>query len=270
MNVSIDFKKFVKPVKVIVPILRGSFKYNGKEYKVNSSDSGWFEVELQGNKATILNPAIVSSYKKDFNLIRGYVFNEQFIFWNFDVGKRKTNKEVMTDIYFNTCPSFSSVIVVIWEDGKLYYYEPNYKDSFIYTVKNTVESGEEYKDLKGLTPELRTLCLFYELNKQRLEEFKTEQEAEKLRQTLHGRLILSFRRTGAELLRYSISGNRIVVDWKIGNQEFNSVLNKDTFRVIEAGYCCSGEDTLHSVHSLVILADDYQKEGLIYKTRDRR
>lgn len=56
----------------------------------------------------------------------------------------------MTDIYFNTCPSFSSVIAVIWEDNKLYYYLPNYRDSFIYTVKMIIENNDLiYKTREG-------------------------------------------------------------------------------------------------------------------------
>jgi hypothetical protein len=266
--VIVDFEKFNKPIKTIVPILNGKFKYNGKRYNCNNNNSGWFYVELQGNECIDKSPVFMMD-KLDFNFIKGYVFNEQFIFQSFEVGKRKTGKEVVTDIYLNTSPSFSSIIAVIWEDSKLYYFAPNYKDSFIYTVKNTVESNGDVKTLKGLTPELRTLCLFCELEKQRLEELKAEQEAEKLKKTLHGRLILAFRRTGAELLKYSTSGNRIIVDWKIGEQGFNSVINKDDFKVLECGYCCSGDDKRHNIHSMVNLAKDYDEQNLIYKTRER-
>lgn len=262
----IDFDDFNKPIKTIVPILNGKFKYNGKQYNCNCFDSGWFTVEIQGNNSRIIEEAIF--YDCNFDTIQGYIFNEQFIFFNFDVGLRKTGKEIMTDIYFNSCPSFSSIIAIIWEDGKLYYFKPNYRDSFIYDVKNIMENNEEIKSLKGLTPELRTLCLFYELEKQKLEELKAEKENEKLKKTLHVRLVLAFKRVNAELLQYSISGKRIIIDWRIGRQEFNSVLNKKDFCVIEAGYCMSGEDKRHNIHSMVLLAKDYDKDDLIYKTRE--
>ena len=265
-NMIIDLNKFNNPMEAIVPILNGKFKYEGKIYYGNNSESGWFKVRLQGNTYEKTDSFIS---KKDFNLIQGYIFNNKFIFQNFDVGKRKTGKEVMTDIYFNICPSFSSVIAVIWEDGKLYYYLPNYRDSFIYTVKMIIEDNGDIKKLRGLTPELRTLCLFYELEKQRLEELKIEQETEKLKKSLEGRLVLAFKRVGAELLRYSITGNRIVVDWKINKQKFNSVINKNNFSVIEAGYCLSGDDKHHNIHSIVMLAKDYDEQNLIYKTRER-
>lgn len=264
----IDLEKFNKSIKTIVPILNGKFKYNGKKYNCNSNDSGWFNVEIKGNDCINKEPFFMLN-KLNFKIIQGYILNNQFIFKNFDEGRRRVGKEIMTDIYFNFCPSFSSIIAVIWEDGKLYYFSPNYRDSFIYKIKSIMENNEDIKDVKGLIPELRTLCLFYELEKQRLEELKAEKEVEKLKQTLHGRLILSFRRVGAQLIKYSISGNRIIVDWKIGRQEFNSILNKDTFKILECGFCCSGDDKRHNIHSMVILAKDYEEDGLIYKTRER-
>jgi len=264
----INLEKYANVINTIVPIISGTFKYKGKKYNISFSESGWYEVEIKGNDCRKISQTVMIDYKEKLNTIRGYVFNEQFIFQNFDVGKRRTGREIMTDIYLNMCPSFSSIIAVIWEDGKLYYYQPNYRDSFIYTVKNIIESDGDIKGLKGLTPELRTLCLFYELEKQQLEELKAEQEAEKLRKTMHGRLILAFRRVGAELIQYSITGNRIIADWRIGRQEFNSVIDSETFRVLEAGYCMSGQDFKHNIHSLVLLAKDYDKDGLIYKTRE--
>lgn len=264
----VDFEKFNKSIQVIVPVLKGNFKYKGKRYNCNSFDSGWFNVKIKGNDSKIIDNVVFSEYN-NFNFIKGYVFNEQFIFQSFEVGIRKIGREVMTDIYLNKCPSFSSIIGVIWEDGKIYFYSPNYKDSFIYTVKSIIENDGNIKSLKGLTPELRTLCLFYELEKQRLEELKAEEEIEKLKKTLYGRLVLSFKRTGAELIKYSISGSRIIVDWRIGRQGFNSVLDKNTFRVLECGYCCSNDDRRHNIHSMVNLAKDYDEQNLIYKTRER-
>jgi hypothetical protein len=261
----IDFDKLASSQITTVPILQGSFKYKGKRYSSEERASGWYDVEITGNNYKVLSPQYVP---EEVDLIRGYVFENQFVFQNFNVGKRKTGKEVMTDIHFNTCDSFTSIFARLWEDGQLYYHSPNYTDSFIYSVKEAMDKKEEIRNLKGLTPELRTLCLFHELELQRMEEAKAEQEAEKLRQTLHGRLILSFRRVGAELIKYSTKGNRIIVDWSIGEQEFNSVLDKDTFRVIEAGYCMSGDDRRHNIHSMVVLAKDYDERGKIYKTRD--
>ena len=79
----------------------------------------------------------------------------------------------------------------------------------------------------------------------------------------------SFELAGAEMLNYSITGKRIIIDWQIkgGGYKYNSVIDTDTFKVIEAGYCMSGADKRFNVIGLIKTAEEYEENGLIYITR---
>ena len=79
----------------------------------------------------------------------------------------------------------------------------------------------------------------------------------------------SFELAGAEMLNYSITGKRIIIDWQIkgGGYKYNSVIDIDTFNVIEAGYCMSGDDKKHNITSMIKTAEIYEEDRLTYITR---
>lgn len=264
----INLDKFDKEIEVIVPIANGFFCYRNKQYRLDQNVNGWYKVKIKGNDAELIELLMPDLMEQNgFTIIKGYVFNNNIIFQNFDVGFRKTGYEVMAELYFNEVDNFTSIEAIYW-DRKLFYYRPNYSDFFISEVKQVLDNGEDIKQIKGITQELKTICLFHELEQKKIKELKKQEEENVLKQTLEGQLYLSFKRVGAEIINYSITGNRIIVDWSINSQDFNSILDRNTFQVIEAGYCMSGHDKEHSLHSMVVLAKQYDKEDLIYKTRN--
>ena len=212
----------------------------------------------------------------NYKTIVGYTYNNKFIPGNFDVGLRHAGIEIMTDLWLNTAPTFSSVEAIIWEDKNLYYCRPRYSDMFIHEVKNIYDNPGNIKisNVRGMTPELKTLYLFHDIERIRIKELaekvRKAQEFEEFKKTLQGRLMVNFARVGATILNYSISGNRITVDWRLDvtGRKFNSVIEADSLRIIEAGFCLSGHDKEHSVTSIVKLAEVYEEDNLIYKTRD--
>ena len=265
------------PVKVVVPIIGNKFQYHRKKYTVNHVENGWYRVSLRGNNATVLEDVMIelevlSSHKT----IAGYTYNNKFIPANFDVGRRHAGIEIMTDLFLNHAPTFSSVEAIIWEDKNIYYYRPRYSDLFIHEIKNIYDNSKNTKisNVRGITPELKTLYLFHDIErikvKELAEKVKKAQELEEFKKTLQGRLMVNFARVGATILNYSISGNRVTIDWKLDatGRNFNSVIEADSLRVIEAGYCMSGRDKDHSVTSMVKLAEVYEEDDLIYKTRN--
>jgi len=270
----IDLNKFTSKTTAIVPLIKGHFQYNRKKYNTLTNLSGWYEVEIQGNDVEIINPVFIETEDIKDNIIKGFIYHNKIIFQNFDVGKRKIGHEVMTDLHLNNTSTFTSIEAIIWEDKKLYYYRPNYKDTFIYEIKFFFDDGQNLpKTFKGLTPEYKTLYLFHEIEKIELkviqEKLQKEKEIEEFKKTLQGRLILAFNTVGGKILNYSVSNNRITVDWELeSGSQFNSVINADTFQVIEAGYCMSGFDKDHSLTSMVELAKDYEERDVIYKTRE--
>jgi hypothetical protein len=260
----LDFKDFVKEKKAIVPILKNSFQYHSKKY-ITSSEDGWYEVNIRGNDFDIVTPIY------DFNncnliKVRGYSYNNLFIFNNFDVAKRKWRYNISATLNFNSAPTFSAIEAIVWEDKNVYYSQIDYSNYKIYELKSCFDSESPLENLKGITPELRHVFLFHVLERESLRQVLEEK---RLKESVPYRLKRSFEIAGAEMLDYSVTGKRIIVDWKIknGGQKFNSVLDSDTFKVIEAGYCMSNDDGRHNITSMIKTAELYDEDRLIHITR---
>ncbi len=276
---SIDFNKFVGPKEIIVPIVDGFFQYNRKKYSPSNKPcdvSGWWRVQVEGNNYKELEPAFPEVEFPDIPTIKGYTYNNNMIFQNFDVGRKKTGLDMMSELYFNNAPSFSSIKSVFWEDGCLYYYGVNYTDYFINEVKAAFDEDKTVADIKGMTPELKTLYVFHELERQAIREAEVAKrradDLKKWQESLPGRLHLAFTRVGGKVLEYSITGDRIVVIWELEEtgRKYNSVVNAKTFQTIQAGFCMSGDDKRHNITTMVLTAKEYERDRLTYITRSTR
>jgi len=269
----LNLEKLDNPKTRIVPLLGNSFQLNKKKYNL-IGDDGWYIVSTQGNTANIVEPFVWSGDEPGQDFILGYTHNNIIIFQNFDVAKRKWGFGFTSGLYFNSLETFSAVKSVVWEDGNVYYVTPSYTDCKVYEVKDCFEKEENVRAVKGLTPELRTLFLFHSLERDNIRMVLAEKEKkeseERLMQQLPYRLKISFERAGAEMLNFSQSGNRIIVDWKFsdGDHKFNSVIDSRTFMVVEAGYCMSGADKKFNITGLVKTAEEYEENSLIYITRN--
>lgn len=269
----INLETFIKEKKFIVPIINGNFQINRKKYQTDNV-SGWYEVSISSNNVKIINSIIIEIQNSCYyKIIKGYTYHNNIIFQNFDVAKRKLNKEIMMPLNFNNLPTFSPVEAIIWEDKKLYLYKTNYLDFSCFNLSSIFKQGNSIKEIKGLTPELKTLYLFHELENQKLieqqQQIKKKKELEEFKKTLQGRLLLIFNQVNANIVDYSHEGDKIIVNWELksSGNKYNSIINANTFQVIEAGYCMSGEDKKHTAISMVKLAEDYEERDLIYKTR---
>lgn len=271
----IDLHKFASKKSVVAPVYKGQLQFNRKQYTIEDNTfSGWARIELLGNSSKLVAPVFIETEEITAKTILGYTYNDKIIFQNFDVAKRKYNFEVMKTLYFNNMPAFSAVEAIVWEDNNIYYYRPNYKDVLAGLLHSFFsEDTKNISTIKYITPELKTLYLFHEIEHQQfiadIEQARKQQELKDFQKTIQGRLMIAFARVGAKLLNYSVEGQRVVVDWQLEKtgRSFNSVLDSQTGRVIEAGYCMSNADKDHSVSSLVLTAQDYDEEGLIYVTR---
>jgi len=278
MEEMINLKSFVLSKEAIVPILNNGFQYNRKRYALKYGvDPGWYKVKITGNDVIILEPYMIENI--DFESIRkmsikGYTYNNLLIPFNFDSAERKFGMGMITEIHFNNSPTFSSIEAIMWEDKNLYYYRPNYMDVEFHKIhRNCLPNGTgDLGGVKGVTPEMRTVFLFHAIERIRIqkmeEELENKKKAEEFMKTLPGRLYFAFSSVGAKILGYSQEGSKIVVDWKLDkNQTFNSVIDANTFRVLEAGYCMSGDDKRHSIKSMVLTAEEWDKKRKIHKTR---
>lgn len=274
----LDFTKFAKAQEVIVPIVHNTFMHNRKSYalKTNVPD-GWYTVSLCLNDAVVVSEHYIDS--NDFanaTILTGYLINGMFIASNLDVFHRVTpHKNVMVPLcFYPEAVDFVPVRVILWEDGRLYYCGLNYRDVLCEVVKSTIEADQVIMDMKGITPELKMVGAVVALEKQKVKEelmkLAQEQHRAAVLQSVQGRLMVALSEVGGSLLNYAIRGQRLTFDWEITvdrTRRFNSVIDLNTFRVIEAGYCMSGDDKSHSVRSMVLLAKDYEHRGVIHITR---
>jgi len=271
----IDFAELARPKEHVVPVLNRSFVLHKKRYTVDTED-GWTLVCVENNRAVCLGPYVWERVKDP---AYGYTLARQLVFANGDVAKRKWGLPLSVPLHFNVQDTFSSVRVIIWEDGKAYYVEPNYSDLLIYDVKSAYDE-ECHLPCKGVTPELRTLFLFHLLERERiraiLEEVRQTAAAEvaaaqhrERTSQLPFRLSLMFERAGATVSNFTVNADSIVVDWQVpgSSYKYNTVLDARTLKVREAGYCMSNDDKRHNITSLVLTAKDYDEDGLIHLTR---
>lgn len=270
----LDLSKLAQPKRIVVPILNKCFNYYKKRYEIAAED-GWALVQTEGNNASYLSQAtsedIITS---GIDIARGYTHQNSIIFQNFDTAKRKWEQQISAPLHFNNSLTFEAILAAAWEDGKFYWIEPNYNDITIYDIKNAYDADLSLDKIKGATPETRTLYLFHEIERQHIRKLLAEdaakKEHEKRLQDIPYRIKTSFERAGAILISYSISGKRIVVDWTIQGQRhnYNSVIDADTWKILEAGYCMSNDDRRHNITSLVKTAEEYAEKGLTYITRN--
>lgn len=262
----ISFEVLNQSFQVVVPILNNGFVYKRKQYEVKSPD-GWTWVEISGNHVDILGPEIPN--ENDVDIALGYTYNNTIVFSNFDVAKRKWGMKCTHPLVFNSSPTFESIKAVIWEDKRAYWLEPNYCDVKCLEIKEL----EDLSGVKGITQELRSVHLYHALEREQIRQIeeaaKKKQAMEELMKSIPGRLKLTFERSGARMLNYSLTGNRIIVDWEIpGGNQYNSVIDSRTWQIVECGFCVSGDDKRHNITSMVVTAQEYEQKNLTYKTRE--
>jgi hypothetical protein len=266
---ALDLDAIAAPKRFVVPVLEGSFLLDHKNYRVKCDD-GWQVVEIQNNKAKWIEQGgpIVALGANDSGNIRGYTHHNRIIFQNFDVARRKYGLGLQSPLHFNQSQTFESIHACIWEDGQAYWVAPNYSDTKVFELKDLLEEDKTLDGVKGITPELRTLYLNHALEraqlKQLAEEAQRQEDHERMLRDIPYRLQHTFARAGAEMVNFSLSGTRIVVDWKIkgSHTQYNSVIDSGTWMVVEAGYCMSGDDRRHNITSMVKTAEAWGRTNI--------
>lgn len=267
----LDLAKFAAPRRVVVPVRNREFIYQKKHYRIQADD-GWTLVELKNSKAKKLENGLPLYMNR--NSIFGYTHHNSIIFQNFDVARRKFSLNLSSPLHFNQSPTFEAVRACVWEDGQVYWVEPNYADTQIFVVKDLYDNEKPITTEKGITPELRTLYIHHAIERdsmrKALEEAKKAEEQAELMKSIPGRLQLTFKAAGAEMVDYSMTGDRIIVDWHIPGIQYryNSVIDSKTWMIVEAGYCLSGGDRKLNITSMVKTAQLFQEQhGHINITR---
>lgn len=263
----LDLQRFAKPFRVVVPVRDGQFIYHKKGYVIRA-ENGWALVEIKNSHAKKIEDASPSCQN-----IAGYTHHNSILFQNFDVAKKKFRLSMTAPLHFNQSQTFEAIRACVWEDGQVYWCEPNYSDVKIFDLKDLYENEKPITDQKGITPELRTLYIHHAIERDNmrkmLEAAKAAQAREEFMKSVPGRLQLTFKASGAEMTNYSVSGDRIVVDWLIPgtHYKYNSVIDSKTWMILEAGYCMSGDDRRHNITSMVKTAQEYNERRVTNITR---
>jgi hypothetical protein len=261
---ALDLEALAKPKQFIVPVRGGAFLLDNKPYRIKADD-GWWIVEIKNNRVKAIEQANADD-TLSARSIYGFTHHNQIIFQNFDVARRKFGLGLQSPLHFNQSQTFEAIRAVVWEDGEVYWAEPNYAEVNIFNLKDLLEDDQTLEGVKGITPELRTVFLNHALEKeaikQALEAAKRKEDHERMMRDIPYRLQHTFQRAGAEMVNFSISGKRIIVDWKEQGSDtrYNSVIDAETWMVIEAGYCMSGDDKRHNISSMVKTAQIYQEQ----------
>lgn len=295
----IDFSRFVKDKIIVAPVIDGWGKFEGRKFDFPNTKDGWYQITL-GNISKIERPASPLEVYKTLKNKKHYLvfaYGDEGIPINFDNFKQLGLGETVR-VNFFTLPLFSVGKVVLWDDGRFVYFdvenrihheilgtlrqslEPATKESSVGKGKKVDDGGRLWSRLKGITPEMGYYTLLVNLTTQAFREVEKldklvlspEEKEKRVKQfanTLEGRLKKIIEDSGGEFIDYKQSrGKSLLVTWKIGDQTVKSQIEGDTFQIISAGFCLSGDDRRHNISSLPLLAREFQKDLPLYITRE--
>jgi len=284
----IDLSRFNKKEIATVPVISGSTQFRKRkiffrlESKYKPID-GWYRVELSDCIGFPKNADEIDIKKALGKLpsIQGYSFGDEVVPLHFDSAGFKYGLSESIPVHFMKAPLWSISKIRRWESGDWLFDSLDAKADIcpLLEVRKRFEKDQDIKDLKGITPELRYYFIIMRFQKNGLRQIAdleklklTKQEREKrlkdFQNTLSGRLEKTIADAGGHLDMFKRRGEDLIVDWSVGGQKFNSLIRADSLKIRELGYCASGEDRRHSMTSAVLLAQEYQKDGSIYITRE--
>lgn len=280
---NIDLNRFNQKKEVIIPIVDGWGQYDGRKIYIPNVEDGYYKatlrdsIVLHGRASPLEVHKIFTGGGK--HKFRVYAIGEEGVATNFDTFIRKGFGETVR-VNFLSVRLFEVVEIVLWEDGRFYFYDtilPKNR-SVIQQVKQCFDAEKEITGVAGVTPELRYYFLLTSLQRQgvraaeemekyKLSELERQKRVEEFNASFPGRLKDTVTKAGGKFIRYSKFGNGYLVEWKLGRQLIKSTI-KDNMRIINAGFCLSGDDKKHTIASIVNLAKLFRREAPLYITRE--
>lgn len=281
----LNLDKFAQGKDAIVPIVEGWGQYEGRKIYKPGLQDGWYEIHISGENSNVEVLRSASLLTRERALgnsraeVKAYALGAEGIATNFDIFTRKNIGESVV-VHFLNLPIFTVAKIVQWEDGRWYFYEEDskYQRGIIQQIKESFESGKTLSGVRGLTPELRYYFLLASLQREAYEALKglskftlskseLSKRSDSLKQSFKFRIEHAVTQAGGKFIGYSKRGKGFTVKWKIGDQVLKTDI-KDDMRVLNAGFCLSGDDEKHSLSSLIGLAQVFQEEKPLYVTRE--
>lgn len=273
----INLEKFALVKQVVMPIVDGWGQIESRKiYK--GVENGWYLVDLSGNASVLRSatPLEVSRALLNQKVTRVYTLGTEGIPVNFDNLLKQGLGEAI-DINFLNLQPFEVAKAIRWEDKRWYFYEADsrFNRTLLSELRQRFNEDKPLDSIKDLTPELRYYWLLLNLQRQSYREFQ-ELERLKLSQgernkrikefqsSFTGRLQTVIEQAGGKLVKFYKYRTGYIVHWKIGSQVVKSTI-RDNMRIINLGFCASGQDKRHSLSSAIQLAKMY---GNLYITRE--
>ena len=259
--------------RVLIPLVHGKGNWKNMKIDAHFEYTGWYWVEL-GEKENDVRLSIIKAsplearqyLKQERRLELGYTFNNEFIPFSFGVFRNKYFAyESSFPLYFYSKPW--NVIISHFRNKEMYFVDWAAPTKQLIDVRDRFEHRQNLEGLKGITPELRHLFFLHCLERSTQEELEKAKKEEEFKKTLMGRIKSAIEEAGGYLERIYQRGENVEIVWKIGDEQFNSIVRATNLRVKEAGYCLSGGDERLSLKAAVLTAQDYIEKDLIYKTR---
>lgn len=277
----INLSKFSEVHEHTIPIVNGWGQVGGRKVYEKVED-GWYKIEV-GDRTRVLRRATLLEIERALRGQKsyiGYAFGEEIIPVTFDSFRRKGMAET-AHVHFQTTPLFMAARICQLADGRWYFYrdEPRFQRETLTAIRDCFDRHVGLQGLPGVTPEQRylfVLARLYQNSYAAYQDFESLNlsESEKTKHLAHytrdlgQRLRDVFAEVGATYRSHTAQGNSYIVEWEIGGQTIKSLIN-DELRIMNAGFCLSGDDELHTLHSLSLLARMFQQDGRrLYITRE--
>lgn len=271
----IDFKRFATVQEAVVPIVNGWGQVHTRKVFSAKTEDGWYKVSL-GDKTEVIRPASPLEIDKALvgqKKVRVYALGNEGVPLNFDPFKRAGMGESVI-VHFLNLPAWEVAKVARWEDGRFYFIEADrsYERKTLQQVKEAFDSDQGLVGISGVAPELRHYYLvlslqraafreFQELERLRLSEEERKARIAEFEKTFAGRLNNVIEGAGGTLVAWEKYGTGYLVTWKVKGSRQNVRSHiRDDMRIINAGFCLSGEDQKHSMASIVQLASLFETE----------
>jgi len=253
-------------MKIYGIINKGIFYSDNAEIKAKNVEDGIYSVDVEADDYPTFEVADIFEFEKyahdkpKMEFVNAYIYGanevvpENYMKWKSSL--IVTNENIRLDN---------------WQIGK-FLYIPTKKIFFfleyvlnalyekLQEVRNYYDLNKPLLDLKEITPEMRLVYSFNQLEKIRIEqELKKLKEAE-FRKTVLGRIEKIISDSGGTFLSLKTYKNGYEIDWKMGAHKINTYMNKN-FAIIEAGFCLSGGDRKHTLNSITKLLGDFISQG---------
>jgi len=266
--------------RVLIPLVHGKGNWKNTHVNIQSNITGWYWLEIGETKedyffvtkkATPVEITRIALKENNYNI--GYVFNNEFIPFSFNTIWSKFPiyegfcliRDTSFPLLFYSKPW--TMITAYFDYDNFYFINVIPPIKQLIEIRNRFENRQNLEGLKGITPELRHLFFLHCLERSTQEELEKAKKEEEFKKTLMGRIKSAIEEAGGYLERIYQRGENVEIVWKIGDEQFNSIVRATNLRVKEAGYCLSGGDERLSLKAAVLTAQDYIEKDLIYKTR---